>query len=309
MATIPDRSQPPVLTNHPTQSATTIDGWPSALLGLPFLIAGVLIEAVAFDVTHAPRDVPPWVGGLIGGMFVFGGLSFLIHGLRGVVRRAAYVREVRQRPDQPWMYDFHWRQDGVTFSAFGTMLGRLMAALVWYAFLAPFFWVGLNANGGGAFLVFAALFGLLGLVFWFRWLQMLAELVRYGNSFLQYDTFPYALGGTMSAQLRTDRHFAVIQELVVTFRCVEEKYVTSGTGRNSRVVLCYELYKDAATFRRDQLTAFAAGVLPLQFRIPGDQPTTALASQPPIYWEIEARGTAPDADYEAYFLVPVYKIS
>jgi hypothetical protein len=33
---------------------------------------------------------------------------------------------------------------------------------------------------------------------------------------------------------------------------------------------------------------------------------TWLAGAPPTYWEIEAKGTARGADYEAYFLVPVY---
>ena len=73
--------------------------------------------------------------------------------------------------------------------------------------------------------------------------------------------------------------------------------------------MCYELYKDVATFDRDRLTGLAGNDIPVEFHLPSDQPTTTLAATPPIYWEIQANGKARGADYEAYFLVPVYKVS
>ena len=42
---------PSVLLNHPTQSATAIDGWKSALFGMPFLAAGTFIGYVALGWT------------------------------------------------------------------------------------------------------------------------------------------------------------------------------------------------------------------------------------------------------------------
>jgi len=44
---VPPTSSERVLVNHPTQSATAIDGWKSFFFGLPFLAAGIFIEAVA----------------------------------------------------------------------------------------------------------------------------------------------------------------------------------------------------------------------------------------------------------------------
>jgi hypothetical protein len=188
------------------------------------------------------------------------------------------------------------------------MVQRLLAAVVWCAFLTPFFWIGLNTRGAWLFLVIASLFGLVSLFLWYRWLQMLADLLFYGNSFLNYDGFPYFLGSSLRARLRAPNHVAAIDELMLTLRCVQEKYVTSGTGENrSTAVVCYELYKDVLSMTRDQITGLAGGDIPIQFRLPENQPSTCLGLDPPIYWEIEARGKSRQTSYEAYFLVPVYK--
>jgi hypothetical protein len=300
----------PVLQNHPTQRAVALDGWRAALFGLPFMAAGIFASLAALGYFHGRKNAPDWAIGIFGGMFFFAGLFFFVHGLLGMIRKSSYLKAAAERPGQPWFYDFHWRQDGAAFSAFNSMVQRLLFAVVWCAFLAPFFWVGLNARGAWLFLVIASLFSLASLVLWYRWLQMLADLLVYGNSFLHYDGFPYFLGSSLRARLRAPNHLAEIDELSLTLRCVQEKYVTSGTGENrSTTVVCYELYKDAVTFDRDHLTGLAGGDIPIEFRLPETQPSTCLGMNPPIYWEIEARGKSHKASYEAYFLVPVYKAS
>ena len=155
----------------------------------------------------------------------------------------------------------------------------------------------------------ASFFTFIGLVFWARWIQMLVDLFRNGNSFLCYDEFPYFLGQTLRVRFRAPFDVSRMNQLALTLRCVQGKYVTTGSGNNRRTqVLCYELYRDAVTFSQTQLaTADAACDIPVEFRLPQDQPPTTLTGTPPTYWEIEARGKARSADYEAYFLVPVYK--
>jgi hypothetical protein len=306
----PDPQGHPVLANHRTQSATAVDGWGSALFGLPFIAAGVFIGLVALDKIQGRKHAPNWLIGIIAGMFFFGGVFFFLHGIRGVARKAAYRREAAQRPSKPWLYDHHWRREGIAFSAFDDMLKRLLAALVWTTLLLPFGWVGMNIRGAWPFLVAVGIFGLLGLIFWFRWAQMLLDLLRYGNSFLTYESFPFALGGTLRARLRSPHNISAIDQLTLTLRCVQEKYVTTGSGDNRQTnVVCYQLYNDVANYDRDRLAGLAGNDIPIEFRLPADQPTTNLAATPPIYWEIEAKGKARSVGYEAVFLVPVYKVS
>jgi hypothetical protein len=301
---------PPVLLNHPVQSSVAIDGWKSVLFGLPFLLAGISVICAALNLVHgSSKNAPDWLVGLIGCFFFSAGAFLIIHGLRGAAHHAVYQREAAEHPGEPWLADHHWHREGISFSAFNTMLGRFVAALAWNAFLIPFFWVGLNVRGmGRVFLVFATLFALIGLIFWGRWLQMLGELVRYGNTFFVYDEFPYFLGQTFHGRLRAPRHVSALDELTFTLRCVQEKYVTTGSGQNRTTrVMCFELYKDTLTLSRDQLTGLAGGDIPVDFKLPANQPSTILSDAPPTYWEVQAQGKAhTGADFDAYFLVPVY---
>jgi hypothetical protein len=306
---------PSALPNYPAQSVTTVDGLSAAIFGLPFLAAGGFIALAAFNIIHVNRrgtavHAPTWLVLAIGGIFFSAGLFLFVHGVRGMIRKVIYSRKAEQTPGQPWLFDFHWRQEGINFSAFNTMLGRLVAALVWNGFLVPFFWIGYTQRGAWLFFAIASLFALLGVFFWIRWAQMLAELIRYGNSFLAYDEFPYFLGGKLRAHLRAPRHLSVINRLTLTLRCIQERYITTGTGsdRSSRVV-CYELYKDILTLDEQRLANFVGAAIPIEFCIPSEKLPNTLAATPPTYWAIEVRGEAPGADYEAYFLVPVYSRS
>ena len=208
---------PPVLLNHPVQSTVAIDGWNSVLFGLPFLPAGVGIVCAALNTVHGSKNAPNWLIGLIGGGFFSAGAFLIVHGLRGAACQAVYQREAAEHPGEPWLADHHWRREGIPFSAFNAMLGRFVAALAWNAFLIPFFCVGLNVRGmGRVFLVFATIFALIGLVLWGRWLQMLGELLRHGNTFFAYDEFPYFLGQTFRGRLLGPHHVSALYELTFT---------------------------------------------------------------------------------------------
>lgn len=299
---------PAALPNYPRQSVTTIDGIAAALFGLPFLAAGFFIGVGAFHVVQGRKNAPGVLIVLLGAMFFFPGLFLFVHGVRGMIRKAIYNGKAAETPGQPWLFDFHWHREGIRFSAFDAMLNRLLGALVWNAFLIPFFWIGFTQRGARPFLFVAGLFALFGIFFWVRWAQMLADLLRYGNSFLAYDEFPFFLGGTLRARLRAPRHLTVIDSLTLTLRCIQERYITSGYGSNrTSKVVCYELYKDVLTFDHERLANFVGAEIPIEFRLPADKLPTTLAATPPTYWQIEARGQARGADYEAYFLVPVYK--
>ena len=299
---------PPALPNYPAQSVTTVDGGAAALFGLPFLAAGIFLGLMSFNMLQARRHGPAWMIVLIGAMFFSAGLFLCLHGVYGMIRKSVYRQKAAETPGEPWLFDFHWRQEGIEFSAFNAMVARLVGALVWNLFLVPFFWIGYTQRGAWLFFAVASLFALLGIFFWVRWAQMLADLIRYGNSFLAYDEFPYFLGGTLRARLCAPRHLGLIDSLTLTLRCVQERYITTGSGsdRSSRVV-CYELYKDVVTLGQQRLGNYVGAEIPVEFRLPEDKLPTTLAATPPTYWQIEARGEARGADYEAYFLIPVYK--
>ena len=304
-----------VLENHRTQSAVAINGWRSVLFGSPFLAAGIFIEFVALNVVSAKKTAPDWLIGIIGGMFFLAGAFLVVHGLRDLMRKAIWRREAAAHPGEPWVYDYHWHREGISFSAFGDMLQRLVGALIWSVFLVPFAWVANTVRSGGwPFIIGIAFFGFFlalgGLIFWYRWATMFLDFLRYGNSYLYYGTFPFTLGGQLRTRLHPPRNLAALEELTATLRCVQEMYITSGSSDNrSTKVVCYELYKDVLTLGRDRLIGLAGNDIPFEFPLPADGLPTTLASTPPVYWEIEVNGKARGVDYESCFLVPVYRQS
>ena len=306
-------SRPPAITSrllsdHPHQSATTIDGWKAVLFGIPFAIVGAAMSLASFRPApgSAGPTFPRWAIGIIDVAFLGGGLFLIGHGLSEKISDRRSRRAAAANPGEPWRYDYRWG-DGFSFSAFRTMIGRFLAALGWCAFVLPFGWVGVEVPGKRVFLYFAAIFELLGLFLWYRWGVALLDLVRYGNTYLGYEGAPYFVGGTLRAHLHAPRHLADIDELTLTLRCVQERYVTTGTGRDrTTAVECWELYSDSTTIPRQRLATVAGDGIPVEFPLPTGLPATTLASHPPTYWEIETRGKAHCVDYQAYFLVPIY---
>jgi hypothetical protein len=107
-----------------------------------------------------PQARSDWVIGVIGSFFLFAGAFLVIHDWRGVVRKAAHDRQAATQSSQPWLADYHWQREGILFSAFDEMLRRMVAAIIWNAFLIPFLWIGLNQRGTvGLFLVVASALG------------------------------------------------------------------------------------------------------------------------------------------------------
>jgi hypothetical protein len=301
----------PVLRNHSTQSVTTIDGWGAALFGLPFLAAGFCTLLVAVNAIGAQKHAPDWLIGVIGSLFFLAGLFLFVHGFHGVIRKHSYFREAARNPNQPWLFDYHWDRTGIGFSAAMEVVRRLMMACAWTAFISIFVYIGFTARGAWPFAAFGSLFGLLGLVFWYRCGAMLLDFLRYGNSRLDFGSFPFFLGGRLHAELRAPRHLDSLDELTLIFRCVQERYVTTGMGNErTQQVVYYEVYKDSVTLDRTRLAGYSGAGIPVEFPIPPDKPQTFLARRPPLYWEIEAVGKAANGPaFAASFLVPVYKSS
>ena len=294
-----------ILRNHPTQSASSINGWNSALVGMPFIAVGVWVGLCVFGFVAEEVYAPKWIIGAVGSTLCSIGLFLFINGMRGEVAKARYHYNAAKYPGQPWFYDFRWHREGIAFFAFNSMAGRLLAALIWSVFLIPFLWIAFaDATANWVFVAIPLLLAICGLSFWLGWVQNMAELLVYGNSFLRYKSFPYILGGKLRVHLRVHRNLSKMDALSLTLRCVEERYLTSG---DSTHIVCYELYQDVASVTPDRLAALSGREIDVEFSLPADRPPTSLSSTPPVYWEIEARGQAEKISYLAFFLVPIYK--
>ena len=297
------------LNNRQPVSRTTIHGWPSVLLGSPFAGMGTFVLLIGFkklEMDPGKIHAPMWVITVIGLMFLLAGLWFIWHGLDGVRRKAKIKNVKTTRASSPWLWDYEWQALGISDNKLRKVMNALILLIVVGAFLAPFHWWAF-VSGDGHMMVkvmvvfFDLAFGLAGGYYFFH---NLALFLKYGNSRLRFNNFPFLLGDKLSVVLVGLP--SEINQLQLDLRCIEEQYETRGSGRNreSRVV-CYQLYHEGWTLKGRE--AASSGKLSLEWDLPSEPELISTLSQRPArFWELEVKADTPGVDYHSRFLLPVY---
>lgn len=311
------QSRTPVILQDRAGRTTSIHGVSAILYGLPFIIGGLCAGWVAATFhwsSETNGDLRFSFLVLFAGVLLLGGFFFSAHGALDLVGDARKRRVAAQQPDKPWLGDYAWTPEGSGFSGSRETTKPLATAMVGTAIIAPFVWAALRSPFAWAFDLFVGMLAVLPVAAWWRCLVTLLESLRFGRSFLTYETFPFFVGSMLTARLRVQRNLESVQSLTLTLRCVQEKYVTTGGGRRRNsigitAVVRYELFKEVLALDHAQIMNWQRGEIPVQFSIPADAPRTHLSSRPPIYWGIEAKGETQGTAYKALFLVPVYEAS
>ena len=132
----------------------------------------------------------------------------------------------------------------------------------------------------------------------------LGQFIKYGNSRLRFNSFPFYLGDKLSVVLVGLP--SQVNEVQMDLRFVEEQYEIRGSGKNrSQRVICYQLYHENRTLKGKDISP--SGTLALEWDLPGEpELTSALSHRPARFWELEVRAETPGVDYHSRFLLPVY---
>lgn len=293
------------LKGHTDRSGTTVHGWTAvavgALAATPTIFIALLLAGIVGDLETA--NAPIWVIGLCGLAFGAAGAAFIVHGVRGLLRRRAAAAQRRTFPMQPWHWDHDWDVRGTIDRGWEEARRAFVFAVMASLILAPGNWamVALPVMPAWAKGV-VVLFDLMIVYALWRGAYMALRTIKYGRPRLRAQRFPLHPG--MSAELVLERSgpLGAIQAFDVTLRCVQERYEKRGSGKNrSQVIVCYEVWAE-----RRAVQCGAAVPLELQFVIPSDLPGCAVGERPARYWELEISGEAPGIDYGGTFLVPIY---
>ena len=294
------------LKGHTDRSGTTVHGWAAVALGalaampagfVALLLAGVLTP----DSTSA--SAPRWVVGFCGVAFAAAGAAFIIHGVRGVLRRRAAAIQRRSFPMQPWHWDHDWDVRGMTDRGWEEARRAFAFALMASLILAPANWamVTLPDMPVWAKAVIVLFDFMIGYALW-RGTYMALRTIKYGRPRLRVQRFPLHPGMSAEAVLERLGPLGAIQTFDITLRCVQERYEKRGSGKNrSQVVVSYEVWAE-----KRAVQCSAAVPLEMRFDIPSHLPGCALSERPARYWELEVSGEAPGIDYGGTFLVPIY---
>jgi hypothetical protein len=283
---------------------TALSGGCLIAFSLPFIAVGAVVVLVAMDRIHVDRSrIPaPLLMAGFGGMFLLGGLFPLGSGLRSLWGAFVRTRAIAAHPDEPWFADHPWARDGARTHEFSALLKSVFFLVFFAAFLSPFNWFAyLSGEGPIPVMLIVALFDLILLFIVWGILQKLAQWIRFGESRLHFDTFPFFLGRDLSARLEDSRRLDNFRSIDVVLRYIEEIQNNSG---NNRTTTCNQLYEDRLTLRPGE--ASLEGGLPIRFALPEGDCSTEISGSSPRYWEIEVTADVPGVDYQARFLVPVY---
>ncbi len=310
MPDVPDTQRRPLL-GQEAVSLTTIHGWPSIWLGLLIAAVGVVIVLVSLDIgIHAPDrsfNAPREMVALIGGIFALAGLSFLIHGIRGLRRAERRERLERQRASEPWMADYPWNSRWAPARGEGKRGQQLWGLVVIFLFLVPFNWLVFWREGGAGwvFLVVTVIFDLVLLLSAGYLVYLWGRRLKYGKSRLDFARFPFLLGERFEGTLTTGRAARGIREVEVTLRAIEEVYDTDQKG--SRSVVCYQVWAQTQTLENSGSIASERLRMDVTFDLPEvSELSTHLSQRPARYWELAVKAETPGIDYAARYLVPVY---
>lgn len=290
-------------------SRTTIHGWPSVIFGSPFAGMGTFIFLMGLgkvEVDPGTVHAPLWVIAVCGLMFLLAGLFLIWHGLDGIWRNARIRKVQRTRSSSPWLWDYPWQALGISDNKLKKVMHSLIFLFVVGAFLAPFHWWAFLSKEGPLMVkvivvIFDLVFGLCG---GYYFLNSLGLYLKYGNSRLRFESFPFFLGDILSVTLV--KLPSEINQLQLDLRFIEERYEMRGSGDNrSQKVICYQLYHEGRILQGSEVTS--SGKLSLEWDLPGDQEMTSTLSQrPALFWELEVKADTPGVDYHSCFLLPVY---
>lgn len=289
-----------------------LQGVASILLALPFTLAGIGIILVAADVIHVPAGdihAPRWVLGMVGGVFALVGTFCELHGLRGLLRTARLKAQLALHADEPWYGDHDWDPHGVRDDSRRNLI-RGFLGLGFLAFFLSIFnwWAFLSEDTVVVLQIIVGLFDAVLLLGLGTLLHRLGRRLKYGRSKLRFCRFPFFLGESVDVELENRRGIGRYDRITLTLRCIQERIVTRGTGRNrSTSVVCYEQYCDTKTIEGP--AAHRAGDPPIRisFELPDGDYETCLRERPPRYWELEVNSKTEGIDYHASFVLPVYR--
>ena len=148
------------------------------------------------------------------------------------------------------------------------------------AFLSPFNWWAFALGEGSIMLwLIVGFFDLVIVTLLTDAVYHAARQYKYGRSRLRFSTFPYYLGETLDAAFSNPRLIGPYESLTYTLRCIQEKCEVRGGDADLRI----------------------------RFQLPDEDWETKLAERPPRYWSLQIKARTPGVDFDAEFLVPVYR--
>jgi hypothetical protein len=281
------------------------------LFGLPFfLIGGYFILGVAgvFPLDMSRSSVPAWVLGLVGVVFLSGGLLVWGMGIRTLRFQRRLALSGRTHQEEPACADYPWDLNGFTpdrWKPIGQTLftGIILGALMGVGNYVVFF----DDNNAPVFAkVIVGLFNTILLFLLYRLVKQILHAVKFGDSRLLFESFPVRRGALYTARIELPATARRAQSGKIELRQLNEQWHVRGRGKNQSKQLVHTCdWKGGRDLTSAELNE-NPGILTASFWIPDEAPTTKIDTDKPVFWELEVQLKLPGLDFRQEYLVPVY---
>jgi hypothetical protein len=280
------------------------------LFGLVFVGAGVAIFLLGLRVIPSdPGSVhaPWWVIQVCGVCFAAGGMAVWSMACTQWREERRRHRAAQRYSGSRALIDHRWDVRGFTPPRWRRATQLVMMASFMSLFFSVMNWIAWFAKAPFLFKIVAPLFDLILLLVWWKAALEMARAIRFGNSRVVFDHFPYALNESVQLGWMPPRGIARAEKGSFTLRCVEEYYEERGSGSDrNRWLVHDELSAETQSFDSPQTFAPARAV-PLRFTPASDSISTELTGDRPLFWELEVKLARTGLDFEERYLVPIYR--
>ena len=211
-----------------------------------------------------------------------------------------------QHPGQPWMWREEWSQGVLQSNNKATMWFAIIFAAIWSAMSSPLIFILPDEifNKGNYLALIGYLFpGVgIGLIIWA--ISAYRRWKRFGDSELDLDRVPVALGGILNATLTCPTKIPRGNEVYLTLTCISKRRTGSGKNRRRTEKILWQDEQRIPVTINESMNGLS---LPVKFHIPKDKPQCDWSdSNNSIVWRLDANADISGADFTASFDLPVF---
>jgi len=278
--------------------------------GLMFLIPG-LLALNTFLANVRNKSTSDAIASAAIALFVCAlGAGLILAAVYGYRRLQQEVALAAANPASPWLWRTDWSSRRAESKRKNVHITHWVICLVCNMVIVPItVSIALKAgvaNNPGVFVAIAL--GAVGLLLFFIAVRSTVRHRRFGNTYFEFDSLPFAPGARVSGRIQLKLQSELPQGVDVRLTCVNRR--VSGSGEDSTVVRKV-LWQTGETVPPGLIAVdFVGTTIPINFAIPPDaQVTSHQNPSDQVLWMLHAAAKIHGLKYSDEFELPVFSTS
>jgi len=278
------------------------------LFALPFLGGGLFFLYAQLVAGQNSKSGDPIVGAAIALFLVFIGGGLILASTKGygLLKKQAALQDAN--PSSPWLWRTDWAARRAESQSQKSYIGAWVLAALGNLFLLPFMFgmIPQMLRRSDPRAIILPGFCSLGVVLIVRAIRATIRHDRFGNSYFEFDSLPFAFGQRAIGRIHLRFETQAAHGIDLRLRCVRRVTTGSGNNRSTSNITLWQVDKNVPS------SAVAPGPLgraiPVDFELPAEGlATDHNNSSDQVLWLLHAQADVPGVDYSDDFELPVFR--